>query len=255
MQARYGPYLIEAPIGKGGMGEVYRARDTRLDRLVAVKILTSRPDDGSYRLQRFMREARIISRLSHPHICTLHDVGEDDGVTYLVMEYLHGETLGQRLLRGAMPLDEVLRHAIEIADALEHAHCQRVLHRDLKPANIMLTPSGVKLLDFGIAKLWTPEPTPETSQLSQVDTVTEEGTLIGTTPYMAPEQLEAQAGDARTDIFAFGAVLYEMAAGRAAFSGATKANIIAAVLNDDPAPVSEVRRAVVERSAPQARGR
>jgi serine/threonine protein kinase len=245
MQVRYGPYVIEASIGKGGMGEVYRARDTRLDRLVAIKVLTARPDDGSHRLQRIMREARIISRLNHPHICTLHDVGDHDGITYLVMEYLHGETLGQRLLRGAIPLDEVLRSAIEIAAALDHAHCQGVLHRDLKPANIMLTPSGVKLLDFGIAKLWTPEPSPETSPVSPADTVTEEGTLVGTTPYMAPEQLEAQPGDARSDIFAFGAVLYEMAAGRAAFAGASKASIIAAVLNDDPTPVSDVRREVV----------
>ena len=195
---QFGPYSIVAPLGAGGMGEVYRAKDTRLDRTVAIKILS--PGSGNPRQsQRFAREARAVSKVNHPHICTLYDIGEQNGVQFIVMEYLEGETLAQRIRRGAMPLDQVLRHAIEIADALAHAHRQGIVHRDLKPANIMLTPAGAKLLDFGIASLH--QPGLQGSQLAGpsdtgAETLTEEGTIVGTLQYMAPEQLEARPTDA-----------------------------------------------------------
>ncbi len=211
---RLGPYEILAPIGAGGMGEVYRARDTRLDRPVAIKVLPSHLAEHAALRRRFEREARTISSLSHPNICTLHDIGHEDGVHYLVMEYLEGETLATRLEKGPLPLDELLRIAIEVTGGLGKAHRHGVIHRDLKPGNIMLTKTGAKLLDFGLAK----SAAPAAAALSQAATasqpITAEGTIVGTFQYMAPEQLEGQEADARTDIFALGAVLYEMATGK-----------------------------------------
>jgi len=237
---RLGPYEIVSTLGSGGMGQVYRARDTRLDRVVAIKVLppdlTTRPD----RDERFAREARAVAALSHPHICALHDFGRDNGIDYLVMEYLEGETLAERLIAGPLPLAEVLRYSIEIADALDHAHRRGFVHRDLKPANVMVTKSGAKLLDFGLAKsrpratfLESGPSTPGAATQS----LTAEGTLIGTLHYMAPEQLEGREADARSDIFAFGAVLYEMATDRKAFDGQSHASVIAAILSTDPPPM------------------
>ena len=242
---RLGPYEITALIGAGGMGEVYRATDTRLDRTVAIKVLPEHLADDPQRRERFEREARAVSSLNHPHICTLHDVGEQDGIHYLVMEYVEGETLQQRLEKGRLPLDQALEYAIQIADALDKAHRQGVVHRDLKPGNIMLTKSGTKLLDFGLAKL--KGDAVGVSPLSQMPTqdasvpLTAEGTILGTLQYMAPEQLEGKEADARTDIFAFGAVVYEMVTGKKAFEGASPASLIAAIMEHDPAPVSRVQ--------------
>src|ERR1700736_3435691 len=219
---RLGPYEILSAIGAGGMGEVYRAKDTRLNRIVAIKVLPSHLADSPELRERFEREARTIASLNHPHICTLYDIGHQDGTDYLVMEYLEGETLAQRLIKGPLPLDQVLRYAIEIADALDKAHRKGITHRDLKPGNIMLTKSGTKLLDFGLAKL-KQEAAPATAPLSELPTLsrnpTVEGTILGTLQYMAPEQVEGKmdAIDRRTDIFAFGAVVYEMDTGRKAF--------------------------------------
>src|SRR6202521_457902 len=190
---RLGPHEILSAIGAGGMGEVYRARDTRLDRIVAIKVLPTHLADRPELRERFEREARTIASLNHPHICTLHDIGKQDGVDYLVMEYLEGETLAQRLLKGPLPLEQVLQFAIEISDALDKAHRKSVTHRDLKPGNIMLTKTGTKLLDFGLAKL-KQEVAPANVQLSQLPTAndpfTAQGTIVGTLQYMAPEQLE-----------------------------------------------------------------
>ena len=242
---RLGPYEILAPLGAGGMGEVYRARDTRLDRTVAIKVLLSDVSASPEARQRFEREAKTISQLSHPHICALYDVGSYEGIEYLVMEYLEGETLSDRLARGPLPLEQTLRHGIEIADALDKAHRQGIVHRDLKPGNVMLTKSGVKLLDFGLAKLRQGESQPLASRLSALATqgtpLTAEGTILGTLQYMAPEQLEGREADARTDIFAFGAVLYEMATGRRAFAGKSQASLIAAILEHEPEPISGVQ--------------
>src|SRR5437879_2489322 len=203
------------------MGEVYRARDTRLDRIVAVKILPDHLANRAELRERFDREARTIASLNHPHICSLFDIGHQDGIDFLVMEYLEGETLAQRLMKGPLPLEQVLQYAIEIADALDKAHRKGVTHRDLKPGNIMLTKSGTKLLDFGLAKLRR-DAAPSAS-LSQLPTanegITAQGTILGTLQYMAPEQLEGKEADARTDIFAFGVVVYEMATGKKAFEG------------------------------------
>jgi Tol biopolymer transport system component len=221
------------------MGEVYLATDTRLDRRVAIKKLRLDDDSPRHR-QRFEREARAVSQLSHPHICALYDVGDEQGQPFLVMEYVEGETLARRLRRGPLPWHEVLRYAIEIVDALDHAHGAGVVHRDLKPSNIMLTRSGVKLLDFGLAQ-WRLEPDAAAPRGAFTETLTEDGAIVGTVQYMAPEQLEAKPADARSDIFAFGAVVYEMATGRPAFDGASKANVIAAVLGSDPEPMSRAR--------------
>ncbi len=239
---KLGPYVITAPIGAGGMGEVYRATDTRLDRTVAIKVLPEHLAQNAEMRQRFEREARAVSSLNHPHICTLHDVGEQDGVHFLVMEHLEGETLAERLLKGALPTEEALRYAIQIADAMDKAHRQGVVHRDLKPGNIMLTKSGAKLLDFGLAKSAAEAAPPISSVvMTQASPLTAEGTIVGTFQYMAPEQLEGEAADARSDIFAFGAVLYEMATGRKAFSGKSQASLLAAVLEHEPAPISSLR--------------
>src|ERR1700726_2452516 len=241
---RLGPYEILSPIGAGGMGEVYRARDTRLDRTIAIKVLPAHLADRLELRERFEREARTIASLNHPHICTLYDVGHQDGIDYLVMEYLEGETLAQRLVKGPLPLDQVLQYAIDIADALDKAHRKGVPHRDLKPGNIMLTKSGTKLLDFGLAKL-KQEVAPANVQLSQLPTVndplTAQGSIVGTLQYMAPEQLEGKEVDARTDIFAFGAVVYEMAPGKKAFEGKSQASVISAIMSSDPAPMSSLQ--------------
>jgi serine/threonine protein kinase len=239
---RFGPYEIISAAGAGGMGEVYRAKDTRLDRIVAVKVLPSELANDPEKRQRFEREARSISTLSHPHICTLHDIGQQDGVDYLVLEYLEGETLEKKLEKGLLPTPEVLKYAIELADALDRAHRQGIIHRDIKPGNIMLTKSGVKLMDFGLAKLKS-DSVPVTDALTEITSdkkLTAEGTILGTFQYMAPEQLEGREADARTDIFAFGEVLYEMATGRPAFGGRTRASLIAAILSVDPKPITEV---------------
>ncbi len=241
---RLGPYEILSSIGAGGMGEVYRAKDTRLDRIVAIKVLPTHLADKPDLRERFEREARTIASLNHPHICTLHDIGHQDGIDFLVMEYMEGETLAQRLLKGPLPLDQVLQYAIEIADALDKAHRKGVTHRDLKPGNIMLTRSGAKLLDFGLAKL-SQEASPVAGPLSQLPTatnaITAQGTILGTLQYMAPEQLEGKEADARTDIFAFGVLVYEMATGKKAFEGKSQASLIAKILDTDPPPISSLQ--------------
>jgi len=238
--AKLGPYEILAPLGAGGMGEVYRAKDTRLDREVAIKVLPQHLSRSPEFKQRFEREAKSISQLTHPHICTLHDVGHHDGTDFLVMELLEGETLAQRLIKGALPIDHVVRYGVEIASALDAAHRKGVVHRDLKPGNIMLTKSGAKLLDFGLAKSTAIiESDPSAVTVSQP--LTSKGTILGTFQYMAPEQLEGTEADARTDIFAFGAVLYEMATGKRAFEGASRASLIASIMSVHPQPISNVQ--------------
>ena len=239
---RLGPYEILSAIGAGGMGEVYKARDTRLDRTVAIKVLPTHLADRSELRERFEREAKTIASLNHPHICVLHDIGHQDGTDYLVMEYLQGETLAQRLVKGPLPIQQVLQYAIEISDALDKAHRKGVTHRDLKPGNIILTKSGTKLLDFGLAKLKQEvAPSIPDSQLPTMKSaVTAEGTILGTLQYMAPEQVEAKEVDARTDIFAFGAVVYEMATGKKAFEGKTSASVMAAILKDEPPAMSSL---------------
>ena len=241
---RLGPYEILSAIGAGGMGEVYRAKDTRLDRIVAVKVLPPHLADSPELRERFEREARTIASLNHPHICTLYDIGHQDGTDFLVMEYLEGETLAQRLMKGPLPLDQVLKYAIEIADALDKAHRKGATHRDLKPGNIMLTKSGTKLLDFGLAKL-KQEVDPAASPLSQLPTaphaITAQGAILGTLQCMAPEQLEGTEVDARTDIFAFGVLVYEMATGKKAFEGKSQASLIAKILETDPPPMSTLQ--------------
>jgi eukaryotic-like serine/threonine-protein kinase len=237
---RLGPYEIMAPLGAGGMGEVYRARDTRLDRTVALKVLpASLAADPQFR-QRFDREARAISSLDHPHICVLHDVGHADGIDFLVMQYLEGETLAARLARGPLPLAEALRHGIEIAGALDKAHRAGIFHRDLKPGNVMLTKAGARLLDFGLAKLTAVETVPPAHTVAPTATspLTGQGTILGTLQYMAPEQLEGRETDARSDLFSFGTILYEMVTGATAFGGASQASLIAAILEHEPAPMS-----------------
>ena len=234
--ARVGPFEILSPLGAGGMGEVYRARDTRLDRIVALKFLSDSILAASDP-QRFQREARAISRVTHPHVCALHDIGESDGLTYLVLEFVAGDTLADRLRRGPLPIQEVLRYGIQIADALDAAHRHGVVHRDLKPANIMLTRDGVKLLDFGLAKLRSASLESVEAARTATVSLSGEGLIVGTLPYMAPEQLEAKPVDARADIFSFGAVLYEMATGARPFKGDSRISLMAAVLTDTPEPM------------------
>jgi len=243
--ARLGPYVIVAPLGAGGMGEVYRARDTRLDRTVAIKVLP--PDlaaDPQLR-DRFDREARAISALNHPHICALYDIGRESDVDFLVLEYLDGDTLADRLAKGALPIADALRYAIEICDAIARAHRAGIVHRDLKPANVMVTKGGAKLLDFGLAK--PAAPVVATGALSMRPTtpatLTAHGTILGTFQYMAPEQIEGLEADARTDIFAFGALLFEMITGRPAFDGQTRASLLGAILKDTPPRVSSLQPA------------
>ena len=239
---KLGPYEILAPIGAGGMGEVYRAKDTRLERTVAVKVLPQHLSSSTEVRQRFEREAKTISQLSHPHICALYDVGREGEREYLVMELLEGETLSDRLAKGPLPLEQTLRFGVEIADALDKAHRQGIVHRDLKPGNVMLTRSGVKLLDFGLAKAMAPaKPESSLTALPTQQGLTQEGTILGTFQYMAPEQLEGKDADGRTDIFAFGAVLYEMVTGQKAFSGSSQASLISSILRDEPRPISQVQ--------------
>jgi len=240
---KLGPYEIVSPLGAGGMGEVYRARDTRLDRDVAVKVLpTSLSSDLSLR-QRLEREAKAVSKLSHPHICTLHDIGHQDGVDFLVMELLDGETLEHRLTKGPLSPQQTLRIAAQIADALAKAHKMGITHRDLKPSNIMLTKSGAKLMDFGLAKASGPAPLEAalTEMTAEQAKLTVEGTIVGTFQYMAPEQLEGKEADARTDIFALGELIYEMATGKPAFSGKSRASLIAAILSSEPEPMAALQ--------------
>ncbi len=242
--SRLGPYEIVSALGAGGMGEVYKAQDTRLDRTVAVKVLPSHLSEDPRLRERFEREARAVSSLNHPHICTLHDVGREGGVDFLVMEYIEGESLAVRLQKGPLPLAQALRRGIEIADALDEAHRHGVVHRDLKPGNIMLSGSGAKLLDFGLAKRAAGRMTdaPSLSALpTEAQPLTREGTILGTFQYMAPEQLEGKDADARTDIFAFGAVLYEMLTGRKAFEGKSQASLISAIMSGEPAPMTSLQ--------------
>ena len=237
--SRLGPYEILSPLGAGGMGEVYKARDTRLNRDVAIKVLLGEVSDRPELQARFEREAQTIASLNHPHICTIHDVGRHENTHYLVMEYLEGETLADRIERGALPLDQVLKYAVEIADALDKAHRRGVTHRDLKPSNIMLTKSGTKLLDFGLAKLRQDvHPANALSALPTNAAITADGAILGTVQYMAPEQLEGKDADARTDIFAFGTVIYEMATGKRTFEGKSQAGLIAAILEREPPAIS-----------------
>jgi serine/threonine protein kinase/Tol biopolymer transport system component len=253
---KLGPYEIESPLGAGGMGEVYRARDTRLDRIVAVKILPSHLSSNLEAKQRFEREARTISSLNHPHICVLHDVGSQDGTDYLVMEYVQGESLDSRLQKGPLPVKQALECGEQICDALEKAHRAGIVHRDLKPGNIMLTASGAKLLDFGLAKpasgmlsaqtltrasLTPSTPTMSLSALSGPPaTLTQQGSIVGTFQFMAPEVLQGQEADARSDIFSFGCVLYEMLTGRRAFEGKSQISVASAILEKEPEPITKM---------------
>jgi serine/threonine protein kinase/Tol biopolymer transport system component len=241
---RLGAYEIVALAGAGGMGEVYRGRDTRLERWVAIKVLP--PSTGAQDIdarQRFEREARAIATLNHPHICTLYDVGRHDEIDYLFMEFVDGETLADRLERGPLPVTDAIRYGIQIADALDRAHRQGVIHRDLKPGNVMVTPAGVKLLDFGLAKLRpTNDAAPALSAVATIDReLTLKGTILGTLQYMSPEQVEGKDTDGRTDVFALGMVLYEMLTGRKAFEGKSHVSLMAAILEREPESMSSIR--------------
>jgi eukaryotic-like serine/threonine-protein kinase len=239
---RLGPYAVLEPIGAGGMGEVYKASDTRLDRIVAIKVLPRHWATNTEMRQRFEREAHTLGSLNHPHICVLYDIGRQDDADFLVMEYLEGETLAARLERGPLGLDESLKLGLEIADALDKAHRRGIVHRDLKPSNVMLTRSGSKLLDFGLAKWATPGTSTSVTQsptaLPTGKDITTPGTMLGTLQYMAPEQLEGLEADARTDIFALGALLHEMITGRKAFEGKSRVLLIAAIATSEPPPLS-----------------
>src|SRR2546425_596932 len=251
---KLGPYEILAMLGAGGMGEVYRALDTRLDRTVAVKVLASHLSSSPELKQRMEREAKAISSLNHPHICHLYDIGSQDGTDYLVMEFLEGETLAERLRKGAMPLNEVLKIGIAVAEALAVAPRQGIVHRDLKPGNIMLTQGGAKLMDFGLAKPLGLRNTAAGSGAapsftaaatlsgpSPLSPLTTAGSIIGTIQYMSPEQIEGKEADARSDIFAFGAVLYEMATGKRAFHGKSHLSTASSILEKDPDPISTIQ--------------
>src|SRR5262250_2470750 len=239
---KLGPYEILAPLGAGGMGEVYRARDTRLERTVAIKILPAQFSADTVRKQRFEREAKAISQLNHPHICTLHDVGSQDGIEYLVMECVEGETLAKRLEKGPLPLEQVLKYGAQIADALDKAHRAGIVHRDLKPGNIMLTPTGAKLLDFGLAKPAAPLVSGATLTVAaQTTPVTQEGMIVGTFQYMSPEQVEGKEIDGRSDIFSLGAVLYEAVTGQRAFQGKSQLSVASAILEKEPEPISAIK--------------
>jgi len=240
---KLGPYQIVAPLGAGGMGEVYRARDTRLDRTVAIKILPPDLSDDAARRQRFDREAKVISNLNHAHICTLYDVGRQDGVDFIVMEFLEGESLAERLEKGPLPVAQVLEYGSQIASALDKAHRNGVTHRDLKPGNIMLTKSGAKLLDFGLAKADPALATDATltDMTPRATPMTQYGVILGTVPYMSPEQVDGSEVDARSDIFSLGAVLYEMVTGVRAFQGKSEFSVASAILHNHPEPVSAVQ--------------
>src|SRR5678816_4370815 len=249
---KLGPYEILAPLGAGGMGEVYRARDTRLGRDVAIKVLPAHLIENAEVRTRFEREARTISSLNHPNICTLFDVGREGETDYLVMELVDGETLAQRIARGPIPAPEMLRLAAQIADAIDRAHRAGIVHRDFKPGNVMVTKAGAKLMDFGLARTAVaPGLSPGSgstgvtiAQLTQTPTIasplTQQGALIGTFLYMSPEQLEGKEADARSDLWAFGCVLYEMATGRRAFNGKSQASLVTSIMGSQPAPISAI---------------
>ena len=253
--SRLGAYEIESPLGAGGMGEVYRARDTRLDRIVAIKILPDHLSDSPEAKERFEREARAISALNHQNICTLYDIGQQDGTSFLVMEYLEGESLADRLRKGALSLKKTLKIGIDVCEALEVAHRQGIVHRDLKPGNIMLTQSGAKLMDFGLAKSIAmasktavasgapPSFTAAATALSSspISPLTTAGTIVGTVQYMSPEQIEGKEVDSRADIFAIGSVLYEMSTGKRAFEGKSQISLASAILEKDPEPISAIK--------------
>ncbi len=239
---KLGPYEIVEQAGAGGMGEVYKVKDTRLDRIVAIKVLPPRSADNPDLRQRFEREAKAISSLNHPNICTMHDIGQHEGIDYLVMEYLDGDTLAIRLSKGPLSTAEIFTVASQIADALDKAHRQGLVHRDLKPGNIMLTKSGAKLMDFGLAKLQQAGGmVPDAAMATRTSPLTGEGTIIGTVQYMSPEQLEGKEADSRSDIFAFGATLYEMATGKRAFEGTSQASLIGAIMKEEPKPISAIQ--------------
>src|SRR5271157_1922993 len=240
--AHLGPYEITGPLGSGGMGEVYRARDTRLERTVAIKILPRELSNDPIRKQRFEREAKTISGLNHPNICVLYDVGSQDGVDYLVMECVEGETLAKRLEKGPLALEQVLKIGAQIAEALDKAHRNGIVHRDLKPGNVMLTAAGAKLLDFGLAKESSPLATAATLTAAiPTSPVTQQGTIVGTFQYMSPEQIEGKELDGRSDIFGLGTVLYEMLTGKKAFAGKTQLSVASAILEKEPAPISTIK--------------
>src|SRR5579864_2209061 len=247
---KLGPYEVQSAVGAGCLGEVYRARDTRLERMVAIKVLPSHLSSNPDLRARFEREAKAISGLQHPNICVLHDVGQQDGVDFLVMEYLEGETLGTRMARKPLTLDEALKIGVEVADALEKAHRSGIVHRDLKPGNVMLTKGGAKLMDFGLAKphgsaggtqSGTPAFSAMATMASMASPVTAAGTVVGTVQYMSPEQIQGKDADARSDIFAFGAMFYEMLAGKRAFEGKTQLSVASVILEKDPDPISTVQ--------------
>lgn len=241
---RLGPYEIVAPLGAGGMGEVWKARDTRLDRSVAIKVLPPALANDTHFRARFDREAKTISQLSHPHICALYDIGDENGVSFLVMELVEGESLADRIGRGPLPLAEVVLYGAQIAEALDRAHRAGIVHRDLKPGNVMVTRAGVKLLDFGLAKTASTAPvssSPHESTMVHQEPLTAEGMVVGTVQYMAPEQLSGDNVDARSDIFALGAVLYEMATGKRAFTGSNRTSLIASIMGSEPRPLSELQ--------------
>src|SRR6266851_8432998 len=248
---KLGPYEILAMLGAGGMGEVYRALDTRLERIVAVKVLVSHLSSSPELKQRMEREAKAISSLNHRHICHLYDIGSQDGTDYMVMEFLEGETLAERLRKGAMPLNEIFKTGIAVAEALAVAHRQGIVHRDLKPGNIMLTQGGAKLMDFGLAKPLGLRNTATGSGAapsftaaatlsgpSPISPLTTAGSIIGTIQYMSPEQIEGKEADARSDIFALGAVLYEMVTGKRPFAGKSQISLASSILESDPEPIS-----------------
>ena len=243
---RLGPYEIQSALGAGGMGEVYKARDTRLDRTVAIKILPSAVSADAERRARFEREAKTIASLSHPHICPLYDIGDHEGAMFLVMEHLVGQTLAARLEKGPLPLRQALPIAAEIADALAAAHRQGIIHRDLKPANVMLTKTGAKLLDFGLAKLARHGEQPAalyavSAGPAEAATITGQGAIVGTLHYMAPEQVEGRPSDARTDLWALGAIVYEMVTGKRAFEGTSAASVMSAILDREPPPLTAIQ--------------